>query len=123
LKGAFKNRKSSRLLRKVLITTQFSVSIFVVVCTLFMQDQIDFVRNKDLGFNKENVLLLPIQDTLMQNHIGAIKNEFLQNPHIKAATTGYNVMGIDMSGSVMWAESETGMKQQAFSLMFIGENY
>jgi putative ABC transport system permease protein len=123
LKGVFKNKKSNHLLRKVLITTQFSVSIFVVVCTLFMQDQIDYVRSKELGFDKENVVLLHIEDTLMQNHISAIKNEFLQNPRITAATTGYNVMGIDMSGGVMWAESETGMKQQAFSLMFVGENY
>src|SRR6267142_1950804 len=123
LKGTFKNRKSSHVLRRVLITTQFAISIFVVVCTLFMQDQIDFVRSKDLGFDKENVLLLPIQDTLVENHINAIKDEMLQNPHITAATTAYNVVGVDMNGSVMWAESETGMKQQAFSIMFVGENY
>ena len=123
LKGSFKNKSSSHFLRKVLITTQFSISIFVVVCTLFMQDQIDYVRSKELGFDKENVLLLGIQDTLVQKQIGAIKNEFLQNPHIVAATTSYNVMGIDIGGSVMWAESETGMKQQAFSLMFVGDEY
>jgi len=123
LKGTFKNRKSSHVLRRVLITTQFAISIFVVVCTLFMQDQIDYVRSKDLGFDKENVLLLPIQDSVVENHISAIKNEFLQNPHITAATTAYNVMGIDIGGSVMWAESETGMKQQSFSIMFVGDNY
>jgi putative ABC transport system permease protein len=123
LKGTFKNRKSSHILRRVLITTQFAISIFVVVCTLFMQDQIDYVRSKDLGFDKENVLLLPIQDSVVENHMSAIKNEFLQNPHITAATTAYNVMGIDIGGSVMWAESETGMKQQSFSIMFVGDNY
>jgi len=123
LKGSFKNKSSSHFLRKVLITTQFSISIFVVVCTLFMQDQIDYVRSKELGFDKENVLLLGIQDTLVQKQIGGIKNDFLQNPHIVAATTSYNVMGVDIGGSVMWAESETGMKQQAFSLMFVGDEY
>lgn len=123
LKGSFKNKRSSHLLRKGLITVQFAISIFVVVCTLFMQDQIDFVRSKELGFDKENVLLLNIQDTVVGNQIGAIKNELLQNPHIIAATTAYNVMGINIGGSVMWAESETGMKQQAFSLMFVGEDY
>src|SRR6185503_8798401 len=40
LKGAFKNQKSSLYLRKSLTTLQFVISIFVVVCTLFMQDQI-----------------------------------------------------------------------------------
>lgn len=124
LKGAFKNRKSGHALRKILITTQFAISIFVVVCTLFMQDQIDFVRNKELGFDKDNTVLLPIQDTLVQNQITAIKNEFLQNPRIIKATTSYNVMGINVGGgSVMWAEGEGGMKQQAFALMFVGEDY
>lgn len=124
LKGSFKNRKSSHVLRKVLITMQFGISIFVVVCTLFMQDQIDFVRNKELGFDKTNMLLLPIQDTLVQRQITGIKNEFLQNPRISAATTSYNVMGLNVGGNtVMWAESETGMKQQSFTLMFVGEDY
>ncbi len=123
LKGSYKNRKAGHTLRRALITAQFAISMFVVVCTLFMQDQIRYVRNKDLGFNKDNMVIIPIQDTIVQNHIEAIKTEFLQNPRITAATTAYNVMGIDMSGSVMWAETETGMKQQAFSLMFVGENY
>lgn len=124
LKGAFKNRKSSHVLRKILITTQFAISIFVVVCTIFMQDQIDYVRNKDLGFDKENVVLLPIQDTLVQRQLTGIKNEFLQNPNILAATTSYNVMGINTGGdAVMWAETESGMKQQAFNLMFVGDDY
>ncbi len=124
LKGSFKNRKSSHLLRKVLITTQFAISIFVVVCTFFMQDQIDYVRNKELGFNKENILILPIQDTLVQNRIVSIKNELLQNPKITEATTAYNVIGMGVGGPVMWAEGEDGtMKQQAFSRMVVGDDY
>lgn len=123
LKGAFKNRKSSHTLRKILITTQFAISIFVVVCTLFMKDQIEYVRNRELGFDKENIMLLPVQDTAVERRVGAIKNEMLQNPKIKKATTSYNVMGIDIGGSVMWAEGEEGMKQQSFSMMFVGEDY
>lgn len=124
LKGSFKNQKSSLVFRKTLTTAQFAISIFVVVCTLFMNEQIKFMRNKQLGFSKDNVVVLAIQDTLVQKQIGAIKNEFLQNPHITAATTSYNIMGMNVGGnSVMWAESESGMKQQAFTQMYIGEEY
>lgn len=124
LKGAFKNRKSSLVLRKALTCLQFAISIFVVVCTLFMRDQIDYVRNRELGFDKTNILLLPIEDTLVQRQINGIKNEFLQNPHILGATTSYNVMGMNVGGNtVMWAEGETGMKQQSFTLMFVGDDY
>lgn len=124
LKGSFKNSRSSHILRKVLITVQFAISIFVVVCTLFMQEQIQYVRNKELGFDKSNMLLIPIQDTLVQRQIGAIKNEFLQHASILATTTSYNVMGMNVGGNaVMWAEGETGMKQQSFTIMFVGEDY
>lgn len=124
LKGSFKNRKSSHTLRRVLITAQFAISIFVVVCTLFMKDQIEFVRNKELGFNKDNVVVLPIQDTLVQNQLQGIKAELLQNPRITAATTSYNVPGMNVGGgSVMWAEGKEGMNQQAFALMFVGNDY
>lgn len=123
LKGAFKNRKSSHTLRKVLITVQFVISTFVVLSTLFMQQQISFMRNMDLGFDKDNIVLLPIQDSLVQAQMDGVKNEFLKHPQIKKATTAYDVMGLGVSGSVMWAEGTEGMKQQAFSLMFVGEDY
>ncbi|HYG17320.1 MAG TPA: ABC transporter permease, partial [Ohtaekwangia sp.] len=124
LKGAYKNRKSAHVLRRVLITVQFAISIFVVLCTLFMQDQVDYVRNRELGFDQDNVLIMPIQDTLVQKQIGTIKSDFITNPRITGATTAYNVMGFNVGGgSVMWAEGESGMQQQSFSLMFVGEDY
>ena len=124
LKGAFKNRKSSLYLRKSLTTIQFAISICVVVCTLLMQEQIDYVRSRDLGFDKENVVLLAIQDTTVQNHINAIRTEFEQNPKILGSTVAYNVMGLSVNGfAVMMAEGETGMAQQAFAIITVGDDY
>jgi putative ABC transport system permease protein len=123
LKGSFKNRKFSHQLRKGLIAVQFAISIFVVVCTFFMRDQITFMRNRDLGFNQDNVLILPVQDTVVQNQLGAIKNEFLQHPKISAATTSYQVLGMGVDGPVMMAETEAGMKQQRFNLISVGDDY
>lgn len=124
LKGAFKNQHSSLVLRKALTATQFAISIFVVVCTLFMQQQIDYVRNKELGFDKENTVILPIQDTLVQNQIKSIKHEFTQHPSIVGATTSYHVPGLNVGGGpVMWAEGENGMQQQKFTMMWVDEDY
>jgi putative ABC transport system permease protein len=123
-KGAFKNQSSSLFLRKVLITTQFAISIFVVVCTVFMSQQINYVRNQELGFDKENMVIIPIQDTLVQNQIKSIKHEFLQHPSITGAATSYHVPGMNVNGGpVMWAEGENGMQQQNFTMMWVDEDY
>lgn len=124
LKGAFKNRESSHTMRKVLTTLQFAISIFVITCTIFMKDQINFVRNKELGFDKDNVLILPILDTLVEKQVNGIKSELVKNPRITGVTTAYNVPGFNTGGqTVMWAETDDGMKQQAFNVMFVGDDY
>lgn len=124
LKGAFKNRRSSHYLRRVLTTVQFAISIFVVACTLLMRQQIEFVRNKELGFSGENTVVLPIQDTLVQHQINGIKSEFLRHPGIVGATTSYNIPGYNVGGHpVMWAEGDNGMQQQAFTIMTVGEEF
>jgi putative ABC transport system permease protein len=124
LKGAYKNQKGSLFLRRTLTAFQFAISIFVVVCTFFMRQQIDYVRSKDLGFDKENVVMLSIQDTVVENSVDAIRNELIQNPKITSVTTSYNIPGFNTDGAgVLWAEGDNGMKQQEFALMFVGDDY
>ena len=124
LKGKFKNSQSGYRLRKGLITTQFVISLFIVVCTLFMRDQIDYVQDKDLGFDKNNVLLVPIQDKAVHQNLQVIKNELLKNPHIISAAGSASVMGMGIGGNVMFGESETGMQQQGGILgHFVGDDY
>jgi putative ABC transport system permease protein len=111
--------------RRILIGVQFVVSIFVVTSTLFMRDQIDFVRSRDLGFEKENVLVIPIQDTIVQKQILPIRNEILKNPNIQSVTTSQNVIGMTNTHEKwgMWAEGKEGMKVNGFTVFFVGENY
>ncbi|HZY82104.1 MAG TPA: FtsX-like permease family protein, partial [Cyclobacteriaceae bacterium] len=123
LKGAFKNRKSSMYLRKSLTTAQFVISIFVVVCTLFMNDQIGYMRSRDVGFNKENVLLIEVSDSAISNHINAVRAEFATNPKVISSTVSYSVMGGVWGGPVMLAESDQGMVQQQFTMMTVGDDY
>lgn len=124
LKGRFRNSGSNHLFRKGLITTQFVISIFVVVCTLFMRNQIDYMQKKDLGFNKDNVLVVPIADKSVHQSLQTIKNELLKNPKILAATGSAGVMGMGIGGNVMFGESEKGMQEQGGILgHFVGDDY
>jgi putative ABC transport system permease protein len=58
LKGEMKNSMKSGRMRKVLVVFQFSVSILLIIGTMVMYRQISFMVNKDVGFNKENLIVI-----------------------------------------------------------------
>jgi putative ABC transport system permease protein len=124
INGTFRNSHSSIVFRKLLIGTQLAISTFVITCTFFIQDQISFVRNKSLGFNKENVLILPVQDTIVTRQMNAIQNELSKLPGVIATTTAENVIGLDVSaGNPLKVENGDGMKDQMFNIIYVGDNY
>ena len=64
LKGDIKNNMRSGRLRKVLVVFQFTVSILLIVGTMIMYRQIRFMLNKDVGFNKEQIIIVERVDEL-----------------------------------------------------------
>jgi len=58
LKGSVKNGMKNGRLRRVLVVFQFSVSILLIVCTMVMYRQINFMLKKDVGFNKEQLIVI-----------------------------------------------------------------
>ena len=123
LKGSVKSQKSGVWLRKSLIIFQFIVSMLVIICAMIMDNQIDYLRNKELGFNKDNVLLIQLQDTTVRNKVPAIKEKLLQYHGIKEAATAFELLGLDGGTQVLMAESEDGMIQKAFSTIYVDEDY
>ncbi|MDP4264634.1 MAG: ABC transporter permease [Bacteroidota bacterium] len=85
LKGAFKNTGSGLLLRKSLIVFQFVISAFLIVATFIIQSQLHYIQNRKLGFDREHILVLPL-DQKMINNLGTIKAELKTNPEILAMT-------------------------------------
>ncbi|TRX57541.1 FtsX-like permease family protein [Fulvivirga sp. M361] len=67
LKGSFKRSVQGSWMRKVLVGVQFSISIFLIIGTLVIYKQLQFMRNKKLGYTTENVLILPTDNVVNQN--------------------------------------------------------
>ena len=65
LKGSFKNTRSGRGLRQSLIVFQFIISVFLIVSTFVMQEQLSYIRHKNLGYNREHVLALPMSTRML----------------------------------------------------------
>ena len=77
------NLRSS--LRKALVVTQFSLSIFLMISTLVVFKQLRFMLNKDLGFDRENLVVYQMDQT-MQNNYSAIRTKMLNNSQVLGMT-------------------------------------
>jgi len=94
LKGsAGKGGKKGGTLRKILVVTQFVIAIFMIIGTLVVSQQIGFLRNKDLGFDKDNLVIMEIQDSAFKSKVTLFKDKLLQNPNITAVTSSTGVPG------------------------------
>ncbi len=84
----------SGLGRKVLVVVQFTISIVLVIVTLNIFKQVDYLNNADTGFTKENVLLLPISGTKLSRDFEAFKEELMQHPKVLSVTAMDDIIGV-----------------------------
>ena len=86
LKGKLSTGAKSSILRKVLVIVQFTLSVALIISTILISQQIKYIKNKNLGYNKEQLVYLGMNNKLRQNY-DAIKQQLLKNPNIKSVTT------------------------------------
>ena len=89
--------------RKILVIAQFVISVGLVVSTIVVNQQVTFMREAELGFNKENVVTFPIPET-DQDTLETIKNELLKLKDIAFVTGKSNPPTQDggWTGSIEW---------------------
>ncbi len=68
LKSGFSFSAGGNRLRKTLIVLQFVISIFLITSTIIILQQLSFIHNKDLGYNKEQVLVLPLDNKTLEHY-------------------------------------------------------
>lgn len=93
LSGALKTGVSPSLLRKVLITFQFVVSIIMIVGTVVILEQLEYMRNKNLGFDKEHVVVVRLPDNEAVQGYPSFKNKILQYPDIVNVSSSTGMPG------------------------------
>jgi putative ABC transport system permease protein len=77
----FSSGRSGYAFRNVLITAQFFLSIILILSTAIVYNQVQFMQNKNLGFDRENIMYIPIKENIGKRY-ETVKNELLQNPNI-----------------------------------------
>lgn len=93
-------------LRKVLVAVQFVISGVLIVSTLVIYQQLNYVNNARLGFNKDNLIAAPFFQ--FRSHVAAFKTELKQNPDIKNVTVASWETGVHFgSWATMNNEKDT----------------
>ncbi len=83
---------STGWLRKGLLTFQYVISVFLIVCTITVIQQIQYLKNKPLGFDKENVIVINTRNEV-RNQVGVLEQEFLKHPNILSVSASSSAIG------------------------------
>jgi putative ABC transport system permease protein len=100
LKGNTQLQRPGRL-RNMLMLIQFTFSVLLIACTIIVTQQIQYLRNKPLGFNKDQVVSIPIGHELDdQKTIDRLRNELSAYPEIRSISGTYRNLGMGKDGSL-----------------------
>jgi len=126
LKGKLLNSFSAAAIRKGLVVFQFTVSICLVLGAIVTWQQMKLLKNQQLGFNKTQQIVLPLQQAYKSSEASYIplKNELLKNPAIKSVTSGSSYPGIpDLNDMLFYPEGKTSADVVDIRLSAIENEY
>ncbi len=100
IKGNFVQQKGKPVFRNILVVLQFLISAFLIFSTLVIQSQIRFLQDKPLGFEKENIYVIPLTTDRAREGYKAFKSKIIGIPGVIScgASTGIPGRGLTMNG-------------------------
>jgi putative ABC transport system permease protein len=120
LKGERTKGVRSGVFRKVLISFQFSISIILIVATLIVFKQIHYMRNKDLGFQKEHIVYMEIpRNRDIRDNKQAFKDRLMQNPQIHNVTYSQGRPGLVYN----WEGYEYKGERNGYAIFTVDPDY
>ena len=125
LKGKI-NINGGNAVRNTLIVVQFSIAILLISGTLVLWNQLEFMRNKDLGFNKEQVLSFPLNGKKEDfRAMELLRNELSDKPEIISISAGNNILGMgkDRTTSTSVSGFEYKGRQVKTNLLAVDYDY
>lgn len=94
LKGKFSNSLAAISFRKVLVVFQFVISVALIVASVTISNQMHYLRNKDLGFQKDQQVIIPLRTPTAKNIYASFKNDLSANSSISSVGASLYYPGI-----------------------------
>ena len=109
--------------RRILVITQFAISIVLIIGTMIIYKQLDYMKSKELGFQKEHVVVLPGMSDVMEQSYQAFRNEFKNIPGVIAVGASSMVPGRGIAKSIFRPEGFAEDESQPMDILFIDPDY
>ena len=94
MKGRFTNSLSAVALRKGLVVFQFIISVVLIIASVVISNQMQYLRSTDLGFAKDQQIVIPLRSTTAKNIYASLKNEIKSNRQVQNAGAALYYPGI-----------------------------
>lgn len=109
--------------RRALVVFQFAVSIALIIGTSVVIGQLNYMRNRNLGFDKENVVVIPLMGRSLVGSVNSIKAEMLSHGAVLGVSVSSHIPGGHTSGASFVPEGFTEAQAQMMNWMNIDEDY
>lgn len=115
----------SAIFRKVLVTIQFAIAVFMISCTLIVYGQMQYMKTKDPGFDNQRLLAfrVPMADTAFMDKYDVLKAELLTNPAVERVSSASQVPG-DFGGKILqYINYEGKAEEKLMNIYAIDEDF
>lgn len=116
LKKGFSFTGGSNMLRKTLIVLQFCISVFLIIYTVIIMQQMHYMQTKNLGYDKEHIVVLPIGGSML-NDFQSLKDAIKQVPGVESVTASYETPEYVEWGDGVTATDEKGKHDISLNAM------
>ena len=124
LKGSISTGSKNSILRNSLVVFQFTASIILIISTFVIYNQMKYILNKDIGFDKDQVVMLQGANTLGDNGVKNLKDELLKLPSVKSVSVSdyLPIEGTKRNGNTLYNEGKSKVETGVDSQFWIIDN-
>ncbi|GAB3916338.1 ABC transporter permease [Larkinella terrae] len=122
LKGTLETGRNKGRFRNMLVIGQFTGAVFLIIATAFVVKQLRFMQDRDPGFTREQVMVLPLNSTTNPKY-DAIKQELLSNSLITAVTASQQRLGNNLHQTGVKFHGDGPVREMATSQVIVDPDY
>jgi putative ABC transport system permease protein len=122
LKGVITQGSAGSLFRKILVIIQFSISVIMIICTLVVYKQLNYLKNMDQGFDQKNVVGLQLNGQMVRKY-PVLKQVLSENQNIKFVTSTNTEVGQGSGKVIFKVETDQGMIDRGVNFAVVDHDF